>query len=66
MTLALKFPYPPMEAKTAEKIPEGAEWGYEPKWDGFRCLAESHRASQAEPREDPADGARSAPANGNP
>jgi ATP-dependent DNA ligase len=28
-----------MEAKTAEKIPEGAEWGYEPKWDGFRCLA---------------------------
>lgn len=39
MTLGLKYPYPPMEAKTAEEIPEGTEWGYEPKWDGFRCLA---------------------------
>ncbi|MEO8200566.1 MAG: ATP-dependent DNA ligase [Gemmatimonadota bacterium] len=39
MTLALEYPYPPMEAKTAEEIPEGDEWGYEPKWDGFRCVA---------------------------
>ena len=29
----------PMEALSAEKLPTGAEWQYEPKWDGFRCLA---------------------------
>ena len=28
-----------MEARLVEKIPEGGEWQYEPKWDGFRCLA---------------------------
>ena len=28
-----------MEAKTVEEIPIGDEWQYEPKWDGFRCLA---------------------------
>ncbi len=28
-----------MEAKTVETIPEGDQWQYEPKWDGFRCLA---------------------------
>lgn len=39
MKLGLTYPYPPMEAKTAEEIPEGSQWGYEPKWDGFRCLA---------------------------
>src|SRR5690606_21252404 len=22
------------------ELPEGIEWRYEPKWDGFRCLAE--------------------------
>jgi ATP-dependent DNA ligase len=36
--LPLRPPYPPMEAKTAERIPRGTEWLYEPKWDGFRCL----------------------------
>jgi ATP-dependent DNA ligase len=30
---------PPMEALSVEEIPVGAEWQYEPKWDGFRCLA---------------------------
>ncbi len=30
---------PPMEARTAEALPEGGGWQYEPKWDGFRCLA---------------------------
>lgn len=39
MTLPIKRPYLPMEAKTVEKIPEGDGWQYEPKWDGFRCLA---------------------------
>jgi ATP-dependent DNA ligase len=29
----------PMEAKIAEALPEGQGWQYEPKWDGFRCLA---------------------------
>ena len=28
-----------MEALLVEAVPEGAEWRYEPKWDGFRCLA---------------------------
>jgi ATP-dependent DNA ligase len=28
-----------MEALSVDKIPEGEEWQYEPKWDGFRCLA---------------------------
>jgi ATP-dependent DNA ligase len=27
-----------MEAQTALTVPEGPEWQYEPKWDGFRCL----------------------------
>lgn len=35
----LKTPLLPMEATTVEEIPIGAEWQYEPKWDGFRCLA---------------------------
>ena len=29
----------PMEAKIAETLPSGEGWQYEPKWDGFRCLA---------------------------
>jgi ATP-dependent DNA ligase len=28
-----------MEAKSAPEIPRGAGWRFEPKWDGFRCLA---------------------------
>lgn len=28
-----------MEAKSVDEIPLGDEWQYEPKWDGFRCLA---------------------------
>jgi ATP-dependent DNA ligase len=28
-----------MEAKIAGELPSGPEWEYEPKWDGFRCLA---------------------------
>ena len=28
-----------MEAGSAAKLPQGPEWLYEPKWDGFRCLA---------------------------
>lgn len=29
----------PMEALLVSHLPEGKEWRYEPKWDGFRCLA---------------------------
>jgi ATP-dependent DNA ligase len=39
MTLAIAKDYPPMEALSATTLPTGAEWQYEPKWDGFRCLA---------------------------
>ena len=38
MTLALHKPFPPMEALSVDQIPEGKNWQYEPKWDGFRCL----------------------------
>jgi ATP-dependent DNA ligase len=39
MTLPIKPPFLPMEAKTVAEIPAGDGWQYEPKWDGFRCLA---------------------------
>ena len=29
----------PMEARSSPVLPEGPEWWFEPKWDGFRCLA---------------------------
>ncbi|MFL6754819.1 MAG: ATP-dependent DNA ligase [Sphingomicrobium sp.] len=29
----------PMEALLAAELPDGSGWQYEPKWDGFRCLA---------------------------
>lgn len=28
-----------MEARQVEELPSGPGWQYEPKWDGFRCLA---------------------------
>jgi ATP-dependent DNA ligase len=28
-----------MEAESVAELPRGREWQYEPKWDGFRCLA---------------------------
>jgi len=39
MSLSLPRTYAPMEAQSAEDLPEGRHWQYEPKWDGFRCLA---------------------------
>ena len=27
-----------MEARSVDEIPQGPEWQYEPKWDGFRCI----------------------------
>jgi ATP-dependent DNA ligase len=32
-------PLAPMEALLAADLPDGEGWQYEPKWDGFRCLA---------------------------
>lgn len=39
MTLPLNKKYAPMEADPATDLPAGPEWQYEPKWDGFRCIA---------------------------
>jgi ATP-dependent DNA ligase len=35
-----RTPIKAMEARSVDEIPVGPEWQYEPKWDGFRCLAE--------------------------
>lgn len=37
--MKLKPPVAPMEAKSVDEIPVGDQWQYEPKWDGFRCIA---------------------------
>jgi ATP-dependent DNA ligase len=39
INLPVRPPYPPMEAKSVEELPRGEGWQFEPKWDGFRCLA---------------------------
>jgi ATP-dependent DNA ligase len=39
MSLPLLRPFSPMEALSVAQIPSGEQWQYEPKWDGFRCLA---------------------------
>jgi hypothetical protein len=39
-SFALPLDTEPMEAQSAETLPTGGgPWQYEPKWDGFRCLA---------------------------
>jgi len=39
MSLPIAKHYEPMEAMPTTDLPVGPEWQYEPKWDGFRCLA---------------------------
>jgi ATP-dependent DNA ligase len=39
MTLPIPRSYAPMEALQVGELPLGDEWQYEPKWDGFRCIA---------------------------
>jgi ATP-dependent DNA ligase len=39
VTLPIHTGYAPMEAKLVDALPSGDGWQYEPKWDGFRCLA---------------------------
>jgi ATP-dependent DNA ligase len=38
-SLPVKLGAPPMEAKLVEDLPREEGWQFEPKWDGFRCLA---------------------------
>lgn len=38
-TLGIPLDLAPMEAKLVSELPKDAGWQYEPKWDGFRCLA---------------------------
>jgi ATP-dependent DNA ligase len=39
-TFGLPLDTPPMDARTADALPDAdSDWQYEPKWDGFRCLA---------------------------
>lgn len=35
----MRTPASPMEAKSQPELPAGDGWWFEPKWDGFRCLA---------------------------
>ena len=35
------LPFPPMEAELVDELPAGGGWQYEPKWDGFRGIAEN-------------------------
>jgi len=37
--LAVQPGFAPMEAKSVDSLPTDAGWQFEPKWDGFRCLA---------------------------
>jgi ATP-dependent DNA ligase len=39
MALPLDIDTRPMEARPVAVLPAGDKWRYEPKWDGFRCLA---------------------------
>ena len=39
IALPIRPPFPPMEAQGVKEIPSAEGWQYEPKWDGFRCLA---------------------------
>jgi ATP-dependent DNA ligase len=38
MRLPVNPPILPMLSKRADEIPQGHEWIFEPKWDGFRAL----------------------------
>jgi ATP-dependent DNA ligase len=38
-TLGIPLDVAPMEAQLVEQLPSETGWQFEPKWDGFRCLA---------------------------
>ena len=37
-----KSPIEPMEALLVDALPGEGDWQFEPKWDGFRCIAVKH------------------------
>src|SRR5947208_9184835 len=37
--LPIPLDFAPMEARLTDELPSGPGWRFEPKWDGFRCLA---------------------------
>lgn len=39
MSLPLSPPLAPQLARSRDALPEGENWAYEPKWDGFRAIA---------------------------
>ncbi len=39
MTLPLKPPIEPQLARSKAELPDGEQWAYEPKYDGFRAIA---------------------------
>lgn len=39
VALPISPPFPAMEARAVTEVPTEEGWYYEPKWDGFRCLA---------------------------
>jgi ATP-dependent DNA ligase len=39
MGLQIPLSTAPMEASLVARLPDGEGWQFEPKWDGFRCLA---------------------------
>src|SRR5207249_315028 len=47
LRLPLQPPFAIMEARSTSEIPDEPYWLYEPKWDGFRCLAFRHRDTVA-------------------
>src|ERR1044072_2063673 len=38
LALPLEPPIKPQLARSSRTLPEGEEWRFEPKWDGFRTL----------------------------
>lgn len=34
-----QMPFAAMEARSVDELPRDAGWQFEPKWDGFRCIA---------------------------
>ena len=38
-SLGVPLSLAPMEARIASELPRDGGWQFEPKWDGFRCLA---------------------------
>ncbi len=40
-----QIPIEPMEALLVAALPDDTGWQFEPKWDGFRCLAVRHKGA---------------------